>query len=630
MSYIIETTELTKFFPAPGNWLGVLFPRLSEKPVVDRVSLQVNEGELFGLLGPNGAGKTTLVKLLSTLITPSSGSARVAGFDLGQDLAIKQAIGLATSDERSFYWRLTGRQNLRFFAILQGLAYSQAEARITEVLEHVGLAEAGEQLFQTYSTGMRQRLGIARALLNRPRLLFLDEPTRSLDPQSARQLHHLLRSELIAKSGMSIFLTTHILSEAEEICDRIAVMQHGQLLGVGPVPELRQQLNFQPQVHVVVRGLRATDLEQIQQELPFISTALQPTPGQEPGTVLQFTAAADPPRLDQVIRTVHAHHGQVQSASAQQASLEMVYDTLIQSVHPTPLSPPNQPVSPPLAPRQTRKTASSSVLRSLRTAWAFIERDFREMVSYRFAFLLELFYLAFSLIVFFFLSRLFSQVSQPYLQEFGGDYFGFVLVGLAFSGVFTLGLTGFSYSLRQAQVSGTLEAMLTTSTNLPTIILSSTLWNFAWTTLKGLLMLAGGAMLGVDLSGANWGAAFLVILLTTFAFSGLGVFAASFIMVAKRGDPVSAMLSAFSTLLGGVYYPIRVLPPWLQVISHLLPVTYALEAIRKALLLDASLSSLVPEIIPLVLLGFLFVPVSLLAFRFAVRRARAEGSLAQY
>lgn len=141
---------------------------------VDSASLCVQEGELFGLLGPNGAGKTTLIKMLATLIEPTSGSARVNGFDLSQETEIKANCGLVTSDERSFYWRLTGRQNLSFFATLHGLEREDAQERVTDCLRLVYLVEVADRRFLTYSTSMRQRLSIARALLNNPRLLFLD------------------------------------------------------------------------------------------------------------------------------------------------------------------------------------------------------------------------------------------------------------------------------------------------------------------------------------------------------------------------------------------------------------------------------------------------------------------------
>jgi len=206
---------------------------------VDHVDLSVEEGELFGLLGPNGAGKTTLIKLLATLIVPTSGTLRINGYDLRDETGIRQSVGLATSDERSFYWRLSGRQNLEFFASLYGLPPERGRNRIDEVLEQVGLQEVAEVQFHTYSAGMRQRLTIARALLAEPQIIFLDEPTKGVDPVAARQLHALIRGRLIGHLGITVLMTTHQLAEAEQLCDRLAVMDKGRILMCGTLSELR-------------------------------------------------------------------------------------------------------------------------------------------------------------------------------------------------------------------------------------------------------------------------------------------------------------------------------------------------------------------------------------------------------
>jgi len=196
VTWAIHTEALTKQFPAHQGWRGLLSPTTLAAPAVDRVSLQIAEGELFGLVGPNGAGKTTLIKLLATLIVPTSGAAFVHGHPLGHTRAIKASLGLVTSDERSFYWRLTGRQNLAFFAALHGLPAREIPARVTATLALMDLDGQADTRFQTYSTGMRQRLSIARALLHQPRLLFLDEPTKGLDPSATlrRRSRHRART----------------------------------------------------------------------------------------------------------------------------------------------------------------------------------------------------------------------------------------------------------------------------------------------------------------------------------------------------------------------------------------------------------------------------------------------------
>jgi ABC-2 type transport system permease protein len=262
---------------------------------------------------------------------------------------------------------------------------------------------------------------------------------------------------------------------------------------------------------------------------------------------------------------------------------------------------------------------------------AFLRRDWLNETSYRFSFLLQFFGVFFSVAVFHFVAQLFGDAAAAFLEPYGGDYFSFVLIGIAFGGYFGVGLSGFASSLRQAQTTGTLEAMLTTPTKVSTIIINSSLWAYAFTTLRVLVYLFFGAVfLSVDLSQGNYPAAFLILVLTIIAFSGLGILAASFIMVLKRGDPVTWVLNALATLLGGVYYPITVLPDWLQIPAQLIPVTYALRAMRLALLQGASFAELLPDILALAFFAALFLPLSLVAFRQAVLRARVDGSLTQY
>ena len=203
----IQTDELSKYFTTPRSMRQLIRSPLSGRKsddkrttvAVDHVSLEVRAGELYGLLGPNGAGKTTLIRLLSTMIIPSSGSGAVFGIDLHHSGQIRQMVGMATGDERSFYWRLSGRNNLEFFGVLCGLDGSKNHRRAIELLDQVGLTEKADLPFRTYSSGQKQRLSIARALLHRPQMLFLDEPTRSLDPTATFRLHEFIETELLQR-----------------------------------------------------------------------------------------------------------------------------------------------------------------------------------------------------------------------------------------------------------------------------------------------------------------------------------------------------------------------------------------------------------------------------------------------
>ena len=207
------------------------------------IDLEVTEGEFLGLLGPNGAGKTTLFKVLSTLIIPDTGRAAVMGHDVVRSAAeARRVLAPVIADERSLHWRLSAAENLRLFAALHGVSRSDVGARVRELLGLVGLDDTASQLVGTFSSGMKQRLLIARALLARPRVLLLDEPTRSLDPISARALRAFLRDELVRRQGCTVILATHSAEEAFGLCDRVAVLDRGRLLATGPVERLAQEV----------------------------------------------------------------------------------------------------------------------------------------------------------------------------------------------------------------------------------------------------------------------------------------------------------------------------------------------------------------------------------------------------
>lgn len=257
MTLAISTTDLTKRFHREAGYKALISGILGHAQLVtavDMVNLEVKNGELFGLLGPNGAGKTTLIKMLCTLILPTSGNASVLGHDLVREEGhVKKLVNLITADERSFYWRLTGRENLEFYACLWGLSGRQAREKADEVLRLVGLAEEGNIRFQNYSTGMRQKLAVARGLLGSPRILFMDELTKSLDPISARAIRQFVRYK-VAAEGMTVIYATHHLGEAEELCDRVAIMNHGQILISGTVCEIKRTIRPLDTYHLEINN----------------------------------------------------------------------------------------------------------------------------------------------------------------------------------------------------------------------------------------------------------------------------------------------------------------------------------------------------------------------------------------
>ncbi len=238
---IVRIRGLGKRFPTRrplGEWLRRPRSR-SDVAALDRVSLDIPRGGFFGLLGPNGAGKTTLFKILATLIRPDEGHVEIDGIDALKDpAAVRAVLTPVIADERSLYWRLSGRENLRLYAALYGIPEPSLDLRIRSLLATVGLDAAAERMVGTYSSGMKQRLLIARALLSRPSVLLLDEPTRSLDPVSARDFRRFLREEVAGRQGCTVVLATHDADEAFELCGQLAVLNRGSLVAMGTAEEL--------------------------------------------------------------------------------------------------------------------------------------------------------------------------------------------------------------------------------------------------------------------------------------------------------------------------------------------------------------------------------------------------------
>ena len=237
----VSLRGLSKSFARRRGWGQMIrqpFHREYVRALRD-VTCDIVGGEFFGLLGPNGAGKTTLFKTLATLVTPDEGTAIVCGLDVRHAAAdVRRVLAPVIADERSLNWRLSARENMRLYAALNGLRGRPALDRVDELLTLVELQEASERLVGAFSSGMKQRLLLARTLLARPRVLLLDEPTRSLDPISARSFRTFLRQEIAIRSGCTVLLATHSADEAFDLCDRVGVLHQGQLIAVGTTSEL--------------------------------------------------------------------------------------------------------------------------------------------------------------------------------------------------------------------------------------------------------------------------------------------------------------------------------------------------------------------------------------------------------
>ena len=259
MEHAIEGFQLAKSFARKRSLREIVtrpFAASERIEALRGVDFHVKTGEIFGLLGPNGAGKTTLVKILACLVLPDRGRALVGGIDVRKEDEVKPRIGLVHSDERSFYWRLSGRENLAFFARLYDVPGKRIAPRIRELLERVDLTEAADRRFSDYSSGMKQRLAIARALLHDPPILLMDEPTRSLDPESSLTLRAFILDELKGRDGKTILLATHNLREAETLCDRLAILVQGTIRQIGTASQLRRWGMSERQVRLEVSEWR--------------------------------------------------------------------------------------------------------------------------------------------------------------------------------------------------------------------------------------------------------------------------------------------------------------------------------------------------------------------------------------
>jgi ABC-2 type transport system ATP-binding protein len=302
---LVRVRALTKRFAprAPIRDIVRFAPRAPAVAVVDRVTLDVMPGEVFGLLGPNGAGKTTIFKMLATMIAPDEGTAHVGVFDIARDpAAVRGVLASVPADERSLNWRLTARENLALFAALQHVPRTEVLDRLAWALATVSLAETGNKRVGEFSSGMRQRLLIARALLTQPKVLLLDEPTRTLDPLSARELRRFLREELVARLGCTILLATHNTDEAFTFCDRVALLHRGRVLANGQAADLAARYG-EERYRVLARGDVASAMASLERRglvervLPLETTA-------DGWSLHVCTIAGDPSRSAMVLRGI--------------------------------------------------------------------------------------------------------------------------------------------------------------------------------------------------------------------------------------------------------------------------------------------------------------------------------------
>ena len=295
----------------------------SEKRSVEAlkgVSLEVCAGEIFGLLGPNGAGKTTLIKLLTTLLFPTSGKAWINGYDVSRDEnKVRASVGCMLMGERGLYWKLTARENLEYFGALYHLNPSDRKQRTKQILDLLDLEEIADRMVESYSSGQKMKLAFGKALINDAPLLVLDEPTNTLDVPSASELRAIVRQ--LNAQGKTIIYTTHIMSEAETLCERVAIIDRGELLALGTVQELKASLQQENVVHI--EGILPSKSAEAVQGLPgILCVSKDVLDGKE---LLTIVSASSRESLPQIIEALTRSGAVIQKIVPEEMTLEDVF-----------------------------------------------------------------------------------------------------------------------------------------------------------------------------------------------------------------------------------------------------------------------------------------------------------------
>jgi ABC-2 type transport system ATP-binding protein len=323
MSWILQTQGLSKIYRRSDG---------SQLHAVKDVNLQLRAGEIFSLLGPNGAGKTTLIGLISGLLPPTAGDALIGGHSITREpIAAKQLFGYIPQ-EIALYPELSARQNLRFFGQMYGLGGKALEARVDEILALIDLSDRQHDRVETFSGGMKRRVNIGVGLLHHPRLLYMDEPTVGIDPQSRRRILDMAK-QLRNEQGVTILYTTHLMEEAQELSDRVAILDHGEIIAQGTQSELTHLVGEQDHIRLQIGGEQpATDLvAQLRTQIPGINEVsyLEPSPEQSeeripPGTLV-VTAQRGRSVLPGVIHQLSEAGVEIQSVQVHEPDLEAVF-----------------------------------------------------------------------------------------------------------------------------------------------------------------------------------------------------------------------------------------------------------------------------------------------------------------
>ena len=320
MTIAIETNDLKRSYISTT---GIIRQKKKEIIALNGVNLSIQTGELFGLLGPNGAGKTTITRILSTILLPTSGTARVFGLDVVKSAGqIRPRIGLVFGGERGLYWRISGWDNLQYFADLYKMEPEISKKRIPELLELVGMTDRANERIETYSRGMKQRLHIARGLLHDPEVLFLDEPTMGLDPVAARDMRAVILG--LKQAGKTIFLTSHYMFEVDALCDRVAVIHQGKILTEGTPASLKDLVADLEVVELECYGVPAELIAKLREHPRVESVEIEM---RDQTQVLQIQAPAGAELIQEFLGILQGV--QVRKVVTRQPTLEDAYIKLV-------------------------------------------------------------------------------------------------------------------------------------------------------------------------------------------------------------------------------------------------------------------------------------------------------------
>jgi len=318
MSFAVECVDLERVYSTKS-----LLGKNKETKALRGISFSVGKGTVFGLLGPNGSGKTTTMRILSTLLTPTAGKAIVMGSDCAQKPSdVRRHIGLILGGDRGLYGRLTGRENLKYFAALRNMPSAETAKRIDEVLKQVDLVEAADIKTESYSKGMKQRLHIARGILSNPDVILMDEPTIGLDPEGAHELRVLIPH--LAESGKTIILTTHYMSEADELSDNIAIINKGIIIASGTPSEVKKNFSKTSAMEMILRRDMTKVLHELQQ-LPDMHNVISVTDGPVQKLTLHMSSGAD--IRDAVRRILGAEN--IEYMAMRDSTLEEAYLSIV-------------------------------------------------------------------------------------------------------------------------------------------------------------------------------------------------------------------------------------------------------------------------------------------------------------